>query len=227
MQGIWSAITSAYDRLSQTLRFCAKAWLKVRVSDCCQLLQVYTFQCTDCCSVLCVGCASSVMCGRALECASICASSSASICLHCLQVLLLMSGWTFSCWLLSPVAAVCKVRDNSSDKLTSLSLLQLCLLAMSIPASRMNRRLIAALVGLDVGPPDDGTLPVPGCHITLACGAAQGVLLYSAVHASPLFVGRSLQSLSYRCAYDGSVLVIFRWDQHCFNRSLCYAGLLG
>ena len=62
-------------------------------------------------------------------------------------------------------------------------MLQLCLLAMCMSASRMKRFYIAALVGPGVEPQDDGTLPVPGCHYTLACGDAQGVLPHLAVHA--------------------------------------------
>ena len=62
-------------------------------------------------------------------------------------------------------------------------MLQLCLLAMRMSASRMNSFFIAALVGPGVEPQDDGALPVAGCHVTLACGAAQGVLPHLAVHA--------------------------------------------
>ena len=65
-------------------------------------------------------------------------------------------------------------------------MLQLRLLAISIPASRVNKILFAAMFDPGVEPQDDGTLPVPGYHVTLACGAAQGMLPYHAVHASQI-----------------------------------------
>ena len=107
-------------------------------------------------------------------------------------------------------------------------MLQLCLLAMYIPASRLNSFLFAATFGVGVEPQDDCALPVPGCHVTLACGAAEGVLLHLAVHA--LAVGyTSLQvfaavidmlMMALSCCFSGGTSTVL-------TTVLCYAGLLG